>query len=708
MEKFKNITFKAVLFLLIIIVTYVTYCSIFNIYRPQEELQPLIIILGSGVLICLFLTIDKIIKKIPENKINILAIVLSILFLVGLIFIGSNLTSIPHYDLSHLQKQAIIMLENGGKISSGYFQIYPSQVPASIFVFFIYKIGTLLNFENLRLFGTIFNALLMAITAYFTYLSVKEISNKKKALTTLVFFVINPIFYFYVSYFYTDTLCLPFCAIAIYLFIKGIKNNNNKLKIISLLASGILIAIGYKIRVVVVIILIAIIMESFLNNKVGKKILKNISSIIIGFLIGIMLCKLIEMPFGFEKNKDKEIPITHWIMMGLNQPLDGQFNSNDYAFTRNKSTYSKKVTATINESKKRLKSLGIANIFQFLGKKLQVNWSNGEYMYTKILQNVEGINSLYNYTVGNQKIFALYYVQICKTSVFVLFLIVVIREIKKKTTEKGLNQIMIISVFGAFLFYLIWEVKARYSFTFLPWFILLVPEGLSTIKKIKIPWKKVISICTIIISLGIFIVNFNKFTTDKNIYCDKRVTQERTDEMYKISDKIIKQNFYTDKKFNCIKLVLYKSKKPDITNYVFELLDSNENKICVKEFTSEMILDSQYNTFSFETVKPKENEKYTIKIYSKDAIKANSISIACFFDGKLDMYPDGKLIINDKEKVGDMLFSVQEEIERPYVSKKIYILIATMVLGIEIFAFYPYLISQNKKDKISNNNIKDC
>lgn len=705
MEKLKKITYKIVLIILLLLLLYVTYSSIFNIYQPFEKLNPIIIILGTIVIIFLLLRLNKLFEKIPDKTLNIIAYVLCFIFLVGLMIIGNNLVSIPLYDLSHLQKASITMIEKGMNLTGSYFQRYPNQVPSTIMVYFMYSLGNLFGISRLRVFGTCINAVLITITAFFTYLSAKEISNTKKALVALIFFIINPVFYLFVSYFYTDTLCMPFSAISIYLFIKAIKSDKSKTKILLLLLSGLFVAIGFKIRVVVAIFLIAIIVENIINKKLSKKIIFNTSYLLIGFVIGILACKLIEMPFNIEKNKSAEMPPTHWVMMGLNKEFDGLYNDKDYSFTRKRSGYTAKVEANIKQIKKRIKKLGIKNLVPFICTKLRVNWSNGEYFHQLkyLLANVEEITEVYHYTVGTKRIFSLYHAQICKSSIMIIVTIVVINEIRKKNKYDKMNQTILISIFGAFLFYLLWEVKPRYSLTFLPWFILLIPEGISTIenvelKRIKIPWQKIISISTIAVSICLIILNFNKYTINEKVYYDRKVHQERQNKMYRLSKNTIRQVFYTDKKFNLIQLRFYKKANSELTNYRFELFDSNENIIYEKDFNSDVLeeYDSNYS-FRFNMIEPKNNEKYIIQVSSKEATDDNSIRLALFIDTINDVYPHGNAIINDEEKNGDIVFSVQEESKRTYVSKSIYITLTTVILLIELFAFYPYIF-QNKKN----------
>ena len=168
MKNLGKILYRTTIYILTIFVVYVTYCSIFNIYTSKEELKPFILMIGTIVMISFFVTINKLLKKVPENKANIIAIILSFLFFIMLAIFGNLITSIPTYDLSNIIKEASIMVSNGGKfVTEDYFSVYHNQVPVTVFIFLIFKIGSFLRFENLKVFAIMINSLFIAITAFF-------------------------------------------------------------------------------------------------------------------------------------------------------------------------------------------------------------------------------------------------------------------------------------------------------------------------------------------------------------------------------------------------------------------------------------------------------------------------------------------------------------------------------------------------------------
>ncbi len=707
--KVKNILYKIMIAILLVLMLYVTYCSIFKIFNSAEDLSPVVIILGVIVTIFALISIKKLAGKIKEKKANIVAIVLCVIFFLGISIFGSLVTSVPTYDLSHIQREASLMVENGGIFENeSYFSKYPNQAPVAILIYFIYNLGNLLNVENIRIFATIINALFISLTAFFTYLSVKRLKNYKVGLATLAFFILNPIFYLYGSYYYTDTLSMPFVAIAIYLFILAMQTEKIRKSAIYLLISGLLLAIGFKIRVVAGILLIGIIIGLILYKKLNKETILRGTSIISGFLLGIIIYTVVAIPFNIPNNTDYELPPYHFLVLGLNEKYSGKFNSEDYNHINEFKTYEEKKDEDLRIIEQRLSDLGLMGYLSLLKDKLEVNWSNGDYDYISKLTNVQDINKLYEYVAGNKKIFLLYYLQICKATLLLVVTIGVAKELFKRDKNKIYNTIYI-SLFGAFLFYLMWEVLSRYSLSFFPWMMLIFPIGLNYIQKVfytedKKVLKgnfpkvgKIIAVITIISTTALLGMNYNKYAVEKDTYNDKAVVQYKTYSEEKIANRTIEQIFKTNKKFDNIKIKFIKENTEEVTHYNFILTDSQDTEIYKKEFTSDDVKNNKYKKFSFKEIKPNGEETYKIKISSSDATNDNTVKIASYYKTKYSVYPNGTMIVDGQEKSSNMTFRVQNKIKRTYTTKGIYIILSLIIVILEIFAFYP--LFRNKKEK---------
>lgn len=705
LEKIKKISYKAILIILLVLMVYVTYCSIYKIYDATEILQPFVIIIGIIVMSMFFVKINKKINTLTKNQIMIMAIIICILFFGAMTIWGMNFKSMPYFDLDQIIGEADLMLKNGGHIETKeYFAKYANQIPLMLLVFYINKIGSFLKIPNLLI---ITNSMFIAVTAFFVFMTSKKLKGDKFGLLTLIFFVINPIFYLYASYYYTDTLCMPFAIISIYLFICANESSNIKNRVILSVISGLVLAFGFKIRVVVGIVLIGIMLAVFFQKKEVKSRIIILIFMLLGFLCGLLSYKIIAKNFETVRNKDLEFPPTHWIMMSVNEKTDGRFNNDDYNYTFNAGNYEKKIEKNVKRTILRIKNMGLSRLFELQKKKLEVNWSNGDYEFNNKFYDIEEMNDLYEFIVGNRKVFLIYYLQICKAVLYVMFTIAIIDEIRKEKNYK----FIFISVFGFFLFYMIWEVGRRYSLSCMPIMILLFSIGIERleqvlkIKQIKLEADKIkiidlkkairyVCITILISTIGLLVINADKYCIHKNIEYDKVAMQLNSYNTYNdIANNEIEQEFIADKKFNSVSIKFTKNNKKKNNKYNFILTDENGNELVKKEFYSDSVKNREYKTFNFEYIQPRGITKYKIKLSAENNSEDYCLlGVRLYSDiTKFDIYPEGNLIVNGEEYNGDIVFKVENKIERTYISKTLYLFLSIFIIVMEFYVFYPYI-----------------
>lgn len=700
MEKFKIVFYKVMMIILLVMSSIATVGALCNFYHTTSDfLSPLVIILGVIVLVLFFISVLSLIKKINDKYINIVAGVLCVLFFVALSVFGSKFTIIPSYDLSHVERELMLMMENGKEITNvGYFAKYVNQVPLTIILYYIYRLGAFFHFGNLKIFAVTINSLFIMLSSLFTYLSVKKLSNSKYALITLLFFVINPIFYMYASYFYTDTLCMPFASMAIYLFLS--KEKKKIRSILCLLLSGFLLAVGFKIRVVVAILLIGIILTLWLNNEKMKTIIKTSSCLVMGFILGIISYNLISLGFTIPKDDTLEFPLYHWVMMGLNDERTGRYNEIDHNYTKSQLTKEAKKEADLKLIKERFRNLGLFGHLSLFARKININWSNGAYRYLDKMANVDEFSAGYEYVGGNNIIFTLYAMQICKGLILVLFTYLVFLELTSKKNKN--TRFMIVSLFGAFLFYVLWEVQARYSLSFLPWLMILFPIGIRSIEEsitskifVKEKIRKVFPCIVIGLTIILLGINFYKYAVKEKYFYDTRVNQVKTKSSVatNLSGKIVEQTFRTAGHFNNISLKFVNKNVDTLSSYQITLYDKNGVVLYHEVFTSDEVEDEEFKNFSFETVKPEKEEEYVISIKPLDEEK-EAIGLESYEYAPYKVYPKGVLSVNGKDTGASLTFKVQEKVKRSYTSKTFYVMMSIIILFVEGVSFYPYIKKQ--------------
>ena len=702
MNKFFSISYKVIIAILIVLFSYITLVSAF--YGLDQNLFPIIVIIGTIITFFLFKFIYKQIQKLSSKKIKIIAIIISILFFIGLLLVGLLLPISSVTDLSHIIEYVNRMFSlDSLTITGSYFSKYTNQVPLLIFAYFFTKIGSIFGCTNVVLMGTIFNALFMSIMAFFIYLTGKELKDEKTGLLALIFTVINPIFYLYSSYFYTDTLCMPFAVIGLYLAIKCIKTDSIKKKILFGILSGLIFFIGLKVRIVVVILLIAILALILINKEIKHK-LKIYFVLLIGLVVGLLGFKVAYSFFGINLNPNEAFPITHWLMMGLNEEHTGGYNGSDHDLTFNEKTYEEKKEANIEEIKTRLKELGPIGLIKLEGAKIARTWSSGNYgVYAKLNNTSDGVG-IYEYLggYGNTNIFLKYSLQILKTYISFMILLGLVTRFRKKSDTYHYEDIIYIALFGAILFYILWESAQRYSLSFLPWMI--IPLGLiyerinkkeeDLSKKEKYNHiMKISSIALMLITTLLLTMNFYKYTLEEKTYEDVRILSYRGFSKIEIGENTVSQTFTTDNNFNQISINFENTNKEEKSTYLFRLYDSKTGEILAqKEFASSNV-NGNYK-FKFDDINPTAETTYEIeitKLEGESVLKIGTYDEGVYYKS----YNNGSILINDEEMTGSFIFRVDETHQRTYMSILSYSILSFGILAIEYVCLKDYII--NKK-----------
>ncbi len=698
MHKFINICFKTMLLILMVLFSYITIVSAF--YGLNNKTSFIIAVIGTIVTYYLFKYLNKKLNNLTGKQISIIAGLLSILFFLGLLLIGLFLPISSVTDLSHIIEYVNrLFSESSLTITGPYFSKYTNQIPLLIIVYGFTKIGSIFNCANVLLMGTIFNAIFISTTAYFIYLTAKEIKSPKAGLLSLIFMIINPIFYLYTSYFYTDTLCMPFAIIGLYLIIKSLKSNNSKKQILLSILSVFSFYLGLKIRVVVIILLIAILLYIFISTNLKYK-LKIYTSLFLGICLGLFGYKAITNYFDISINNNQTFPITHWLMMGLNEEYTGGYNEPDHTLTYNEETYEEKKETNIAEIKKRINELGPIGLIKLEGMKIARTWCSGNYGVYAKLNNTKDGTGLYQYLggYGNTNMFLKCSLQILKTYINLIVLIGLYQLYKNKKKEYSYDTIIYIALFGAIIFYILWESAQRYSLSFLPWMI--IPLGIiySKIEDTNLKnkeeintTKKVVGITILLISITLLTINFPKYALDIQTYEDVRILSYRGFDTINIEDNTITQTFTAQDSFNQIKINFTNNETATSSIYLFSLYGENKELLYSEKFNSNTIKNNSNYKFKFNTLK---KGKYSIEITKLEG--KNVLGIKTYNEGKYyTVYSLGNIFINNNKTYGTFVFRVDYVNERTYIKPLSYIIISSVLIIIELISFKAIIFAKN-------------
>lgn len=713
MKQLTNKFYKIIVGIMIVLWGIITFSSCFHVYG--RSYNPAIIIIGAIIFYLIIYNFYKAISKTTSEKHNkiafgIFAIVLSLIMLWGV-----NTQIVPAYDLSHIMVKSDEMLGNHFFGSDLYFSIYPTQIPITILVYFIKSIGGFIGFTNPAEFMIIYNAFMTSLMLLFIYKIGSRISNSKIGLTMMLIAAMYPDFYLYASYYYTDIVSLPFAILGYYLILKS-EEETKKGK---LFFAGLLFGIGFKLRVTVLILLIAYIV-CMLRNYSIKSLCKNTFIILFGVFISIFTFnKLIYPIFQIELNENVKVPATHWIMMGVNKDTDGGYSDADINYSINSINKNKDIFKVI---KSRIPKLDIS----FFYNKIRKVWSEGDHDIQRKYALTTKMNGLRLVTRGELSGIGRNYAQILKFAIYLLFMITLIKEFLHHPFWDSINAEMIVCIFGAIIFYLIWEALSRYSFSFLPIIILGTSYGIESLtnlldkKKIEkfdfIKIKKITGIFLIsILSVAIIgsIIYYSNHPKNMEIDRNSQIYSTRTyTPLYR--HQSLKQVFRVSDDFDCIELKFMTDKLIRPTNYRYVILKDKE--IIHKGF---YLFEPNFSKIvrkikiEFEKIEVEEESEFTLLFYSATATEDNYVSINSyelkqtlknsdtfspeFYGSGYDINPHAETYFKGELSEGNIYFRAFERKKQNILDNRGFIIVAFFVILIVMYNIFICLLKRRNE-----------
>lgn len=722
-----NKVYKIFIVMMILIWSKITFTSIFNIYTNDSvSLSSLVILLGTFILLLLLVFIYRFIGKLSDKQHTKIAVIIFFLVFLLMYSWGLNNRLLPTYDLSHAISKVHEMLNNKAVFGfSSYFSIYPNQIPLTLFIYFIEHVGVLIGFSSPDDFMILYNAFMTSLTLLCVYFIIKKLFNSRLALIGLLLLAIYPDFYLFVPYYYTDILSLPFGIIGFLLIIDadkkfGIKGN------LEYLLSGISFAIGFKLRVVILILLIAYILVKLF--KEGLINVLRIAIVVLSMSATLMVYSLFVYPhFQVSLNESMKLPISHWIMMGLNEETSGRYTDTDAMYSL------KSLNKNDDINRQILRRLRNIN-YDFIVNKLSLVWSSGNHDIVNKYATMEKYGFTHNFLNSKNRIILLYFEQILKVTIYILFLISLVYEFTLKNAFfKSRNSVIIVAVFGSIVFYLLWEALLRYSFSFLPWILIGSVPAISlltkmfSINKITVDnkvvniysLKRVIAYVFMSLIVVVLIGGFIKYSIFRTRDVYTRAEQIITTNTYiPIIDNEIKEAFRVDKDFNFVQLKFDSTKVVDKVNYIYELYDKDNNLIVKDNLViEEGEKPSKENPYpckkynlSFPLVGVNGMSEFYLKLYSKDASKNNYAAINYFksddfitdfdyyspeyLDLNYDVFPMGETLINNEEVEESLYIKIAYQFKKPLINRYIYIVFAFIVILLSIMLIKNVLLDR--------------
>lgn len=375
-------------------------------------------------------------------------------------------------------------------------------------IFMLYCVFKAVNFifpnmpdVGYSIIAIIINCLFIEIAVVIALLLAKKLLSVKKAFVCGCLIHTCIPLYAYAPFYYSDTLSMPFVVGLPYVYIcfLEVKEKRKKMQLTILLS--ILAVIGYQIKATVIFVVVAILFDMIFCRKSFKFLKSHCKYIVVLGLLFVVLNSGLNRVYSrtFNISQDDynqyKYPMTHWVMMSLNQDHTGGWVRSDDFLTRYAGNYDEKLAVNIDEIQNRIENLGFIGTVKHVFYTKSINtWALGT-LQADVFLSIKPIhyNILHEFfTLSGRFHFGYAIISMLYHCVLMLLIFTAaINCYKEKTFEK--MSIIFMPLLMLALFLMIWESNARYILNMMPLMIIAGVSGLGWILKFSYKVKGLIA-----------------------------------------------------------------------------------------------------------------------------------------------------------------------------------------------------------------------
>lgn len=665
----------------------------------------LTLLLFSAIAVLFFIAAYRIFSRLTgagRRKVTIGLAAVIVLIELALIFFFHTIVP-PVMDGGHTYGEALYLLAHGHASGDNYFKVYPNNTPITVLRYWLYRLFSMGHGSNYMVIDQAFCAAVLNVSIFFSWkLVVRLFDAKMGSFFLLLTLTCFPLF-FYILYFYTDTVALMFPALLLYLW--HCYHQSAKIRYILLL--GLLLGIGDQIRPNLVLFLPALVIYMSFVLK-WKKVLLNLTIIAVMMLGVSFSVQAYERQLGYTGDPSMKMPATHWIMLGLSR--SGGFDGADYALTRRQPAQQSKIQANLNKIKTRIIQKKAPGLIKLWGLKAVRTWgmgAHGYYYYTTVTTQH---TTAYEYLFNHQKRLMLFIIQIFYVVHLFFLVLSAVNYFRSKTVS--LNLLIQICLFGNFIFYVfLWEAEPRYSLLFTPFMLIGTVFGFAELMTAARSRQAVRLLQTgsgrtakLLLPVGLLIgvvvcafLNAPAYTRDQVAQKSYSVDQGYATGLQRAwvdAGHQIGQTFRADQPFSHVSLNVLGKKRQG--TYNFSITEMKTGKaLFSQDFSSDRATPKHDLTFSLnkEIMAHGAQERITIRQIKGAPGAKIAFSLNGFGYDRGDVYPNGYFTKNGiKLKNADLKFYVYGIQKKPYLSTRTYWLIFSVPILMLLACIYVSLL----------------
>jgi len=467
-------------------------------------------ILSNGVIFCIVLmtlllgvgfycwvkTKNQLLKKYSTLNIDKFVLVATVLLFLGQCYVFYNTFFLSGWDAGAVRNFVDTIISDGDRSS---INLYFSRYPNNLFLSYLYLLIQKIN-NGLGIFNGVYsymcivilNCAINAFSCWLSYKTAKTFVSPAFALVAYILCVFSVGISGWSIICYSDSLALFIPILSVYLYCKQYKTA--RMKMVGIISAGFVSVAGYFIKPQCLFVLIGILILEVLN-LIGKKSLKSLLRPITLCLVAAIVfsvtnigLELLNNKYNVRIDKERTFGYSHFLMMGANPVNNGGYLQEDVNFSDSFATSKQRKEANIDVFKERVASMK-SGFLTHLTKKMLSAFNDGTFawalegnFFMVVPENINNkmapfLKSIY--CIDNR--FAYFATFQHLVWLFILLCSLLTIFSKKANYDQNNLSLLWIVLLGFVLYEILFEVRARYIYIFVPLICTLVPIGIRNV-----------------------------------------------------------------------------------------------------------------------------------------------------------------------------------------------------------------------------------
>ena len=425
-----------------------------------------------------------------------------VVFCLLQIYVSYNYFFLTGWDVQTLY-QTTLEIANGTLLITDriaeyfqYFSMYPNNLEVVGVFALCLKINAffgVLDPQNGVMVFVALNSVLMTLTGYLLYDLLRRIASERWALFGWVLFTVYIGVSPWVVIPYSDSLGLIFPTLSLWLLCR-MKTARRPWIFAALL--GITGRVGYHIKPQLVIVLIAAAIfyaVRALGRRWEWKRAAAGAAALLAFLAAGLIPKAINAAIQLPVREEGRFGYTHFIMMGMNPETRGIYSAEDCDYSHSFFDRESRKEGELAVIRERLKQYGVRGYAELLRDKLLITYNDGSFawgleggFWLDIPEpknaGVSAVTRAFYYEGGAYYPYFLTYMQFFWLALLLLQIF--------SGRRNDIVSVAQLALLGLMLFEMLFEVRARYLYTYAPVYVLLGVCGLRNLTLPRQPCRR--------------------------------------------------------------------------------------------------------------------------------------------------------------------------------------------------------------------------